>query len=522
MAKGNARRLLLTVAVLVAAAVIVFLATLPPTPFRVPLDAVDRSLLERTVRGAYHVHTTQSDGAGDRAAVAAAAARAGLQFVIFTDHGDGTRRPAPPAYVDGVLCLDGVEISTDGGHYVALDMPAASYPLGGAPAAVVEDVARLGGFGIAAHPDHPRPALAWSDWSAPVDGLEWINLDAAWRDDGRLALARVTLDYMLRPSAAIASLLDRPAVTLERWDALAATRPVVALAAVDAHGAGRRREEGRAARLGIGPDYEASFRTLSNRVLLDGPLSGDAAADARLVLGGIREGRVYSVIDAISPDAVLRTRPGDGAFELASPLPAGARPVLIGHEGRTRLEVHVEGAAGNPPVPWIVSNWSGLPAIAPVPSLPELPIAQPFRRSSPWRVEKDPASSGQVSAAEDAATLHYVLANSRQSPYVALAADLAPSQAYRTLVFDARAVKPMRISVQLRFPDGRRWVRSVFLEPEDHLIAVRVGEMAAADGSQARMPDVVLAESLLLVVDLVNAKPGDSGSFTVRNLRRIQ
>ena len=44
-----------------------------------------------TVRGAYHVHSTVSDGTGSIDEIAAAAARAGLQFVILTDHGDGTR-----------------------------------------------------------------------------------------------------------------------------------------------------------------------------------------------------------------------------------------------------------------------------------------------------------------------------------------------------------------------------------------------------------------------------------------------
>ena len=45
------------------------------------------------------------------------------KFVVFTDHGDATRTPDPPAYRSGVLCLDGVEISTNGGHYIALDLP---------------------------------------------------------------------------------------------------------------------------------------------------------------------------------------------------------------------------------------------------------------------------------------------------------------------------------------------------------------------------------------------------------------
>jgi hypothetical protein len=515
------RRLILTVVVLVTATVIFLLATLPARPLGIPLDAVDQDLLRRTLRGAYHVHTTRSDGAGDRDAVAGAAARAGLQFVIFSEHGDGTRPPAPPAYVGGVLCLDGVEISTNGGHYVAIDLPATPYPLAGEAAAVVEDVARLGGFGFAAHPDHPRPHLAWSDWAAPVDGLEWVNLDSAWRDERIAALARIPFDYLLRPSGAIASILDRPVPTLDRWNELERTRPVVGMAAVDAHGSGRRDGEGRAAKLGLGPGYEESFQTISNRVLLERPPSGDAASDARLLLDAIRAGRVYSVVDAIAGNAVLRIRPGDDAFDLASPLPSGARPELIRAGDRSRLEVRFDGAPGTPPVPWVVSNWSGLRPIAPVPALPQPLIAQPFRRSSPWRVEKDPASSGQVSVAEEAATLHYVLAEGRTSQYVAAAVDLAPSLPYSALIFDARAARPMRVSVQLRFPDGERWVKSVYLDTQDREAAARVEEMVAA-GTPRPMPNVTTAESLLLVVDLVNSRPGESGSFTVRNLRRVR
>ena len=122
---------LLTLVAVIAASVFLFAWAIPPRP-----PAVDVSqwgdLAARTVAGAYHVHTTRSDGLGDRTAVASAAARAGLKFVILTDHGDATRPPDPPGYLEGVLVLDGVEISTDQGHYVAFDMPRAPYPLGGA------------------------------------------------------------------------------------------------------------------------------------------------------------------------------------------------------------------------------------------------------------------------------------------------------------------------------------------------------------------------------------------------------
>ena len=36
-----------------------------------------------------------------------------MHFAIFTDHGDGTRPPQPPEYLHGVLCVDGVEVSSN-------------------------------------------------------------------------------------------------------------------------------------------------------------------------------------------------------------------------------------------------------------------------------------------------------------------------------------------------------------------------------------------------------------------------
>ncbi len=260
-------RKVLTVTAAVLVAVIFFLVlTLPPRRLHVP--APDGGVAGRTVAGGYHIHTTQSDGSGDRAAVAAAASRAGLKFVIITDHGDATRVPDPPAYIDGVLCIDGVEVSTNGGHYVALGLAAAPYPLGGEPAAVIEDVTRLGGFGFAAHPDSSRPELAWTDWSAALDGVEWLNADTEWRNESRPRLARVLFGYLVRPGPALASILDRPVSTLNRWDALTRVRRVTAIAGHDAHGGFARGAEYRGTRQatwapGI-PSYEASFRIVQH------------------------------------------------------------------------------------------------------------------------------------------------------------------------------------------------------------------------------------------------------------------
>ena len=56
--------------------------TVPPGP----QSLTPSSALPVPVRGAIHVHTRRSDGTGTVDEVAGAAARAGLNFVILTDH----------------------------------------------------------------------------------------------------------------------------------------------------------------------------------------------------------------------------------------------------------------------------------------------------------------------------------------------------------------------------------------------------------------------------------------------------
>src|SRR5439155_4702798 len=201
---------------------------------------------------------------------------------------------------------DGVEISTTGGHYVAIGLPASPYPLGGEARDVAADVKRLGGFGIAAHPDSPKIELQWRDWSVPIDGLELLNPDTSWRvhalEGGwraKLRLARAIGTFAFRPAETITSLLTSSSSTLARWGELTATRRIVALAGVDAHAKlellngdpGDNRYS-----LPI-PGYESSFRALSVRVRLPRPLQRSAASDAGALVGAIREGHLFTVVD---------------------------------------------------------------------------------------------------------------------------------------------------------------------------------------------------------------------------------
>jgi hypothetical protein len=550
---------MLMLAAMIAASVVLAVALAPAKPLALD-SAAWSDLAARTVSGAYHIHTTRSDGHGDKAAVAAAAARAGVTFIILTDHGDGTRPPDPPAYLEGVLVLDGVEISTEEGHYVAFDMPRAPYPLGGGADAVIEDVARLGGFGVAAHPDSPKASLRWSS-AAPIDGIEWLNLDSEWRDETRSRIARAGIAYFLRPGPALAMLLDRPG-TLDRWAELTASRRVVALAAADAHGGvGRRAEDpGRslAGTVGI-PGYEASFRAFTNRVVLEKPLSGDAAADARAVYTALREGRVFSSIAALAAPALLdfwvesgsdRAPMGaavpmdsDATIFAKALVPAGGemrllrdgrliatsggdlRRVVTGATGAYRIEVHVPGAPGTPAVPWLVSNpiyvgshgANGSAGGKGAKGEPGARIA-PF----PWRIEKDPASSATLRVREFEVALEYNLAEGeRHNQFVALASDLG-RQVFTAIDLTLAGDRPLRVSVQLRRGDGARWGRSYYVDPAGTRLHVPVADLKPVGNAASGAISAADATSVLIVVDLANANPGRSGVLRVKGSALIQ
>jgi hypothetical protein len=557
---------LLAAGAVAAAALLGIAALLPPAALR--LDARPRDA--RTIAGAVHVHTDRSDGTGTIDEVAAAAARAGLQFVVVTDHGDGTREPDAPAYRHGVLCLDAVEISTTGGHYLAIGLPRAPYRLAGEPRDVVDDVRRLGGVGIVAHAASPKDDLRWRAWETAFDGIEWLNADSEWRDEGGWAVARALLAYFLRKPETIAAMFDRPDEPLAAWDRAARERRVIGTAGHDAH-----------ARIGLAgnwepgehdvslrlPSYEAAFRTFALRVRLAAPPSGDAAADAAALVAAIRAGHMYTAIDALAapPDlSFVATAPGGGAeagdqlrVETAVQLDARVPPapgvslVLLRdgatvhaetgpvlsyrHEARDaravyRVEARLQGAPGRPAVPWIVSNpiVIGPPRADPWPDPAPLPAAavRPLAGEA-WHVEHDPRSRAAVLAVggadAGAVRLEYAIAGGeRHGQYAAAVTTLAMGAlaGWDRLAFTARASGPMRISVQVRAPEsGARWLRSVYVDQQPRPVHVRFDDMRPAEpGTPAAVPLDAL-DSVLFVVDTTHTPPGREGSLALEAVR---
>ena len=541
---------LLGVAVL-AVAVIAIRQSLPPPPQTLTAAAIG-------VRGAMHIHTRRSDGSGTPEQIAAAAARARLQFIILTDHGDGTRKPAVPAYHGNVLVVDAVEISGEDGHVIALGLPQTPYPLTGEVRDIVEDIARAGAMSVAAHPGSMKPQLRWTEWTSPFDGLEWLNADSESRDEQWQSLARVLFTYPFAAASSIGTLLDRPDAILRRWDALTARRRVVALAGADAHARLDLSGDDRAHKAVLNvPGYEAVFTTFS--VTATGTrFTGNAEADAAALLDAIRRGHVHTTVDALAgPGSVSFTAsrggtswqagdvvpPGEGDIELQveSNAPSGSRVVLFrngaveatgeqrlrrvvpGVPAVYRVEIQRPDAPGNPPVPWVLTN----------PIYVRSQDAKPSRRGEPsarapqyqdgpargWRIETSPRSKAAVDEARTLTGTQLLLrwavgGTLSESPYAAFvmpAGTLLP--AYDRLLFKGRAEKPMRVSVQFRLESGERWRRSVYLDETDREVAVFFDDARPVGATSQRRLPLGQVRDVLFVVDTVNTKPGSAGQF---------
>ena len=503
------KKLVLTAAALVAAVAVYVGVTIPPRPLRLPPAA------DGTIPGIIHVHTNRSDGLSGPDVIAAVAAKAGLKFLVFTDHGDATRRPDPPQYRSGVLCLDGVEISTNGGHYIAIDMPASPYPLAGEARDVVDDVRRLGGFGIAAHPDSPKQQLQWTEWTAPFDGIELLNPDTGWRLwaqeaggtvapwSARLRLLSALVDYPFRPAAVITNLV-RTSDAVPHWDALTQRRRLVAIAGVDAHAkiAPRSADPGDSRFALPFPGYESSFRVLSIHVKADRPFSGDVIADGRELMRAIRSGHLYTAVDGAATPAsfeftatnqhgtvnegdelgvggpvTLRVR-SNAPPGFTTTIWSGGSVLSTGHHEQEfsvqapasaavyRAEIRATGIPTLTGLPWVRSNPIYVRAAEP-PALP--PARGPATTSVPifdgnalgWHVEHDPSSLAAVDLAPIVGgaelRLRYGLAGGASvGQVVALAVDTPRGvDAYGRLSLSVRAEHPMRISVQLRAGDDQ-------------------------------------------------------------------
>ncbi|HZJ56055.1 MAG TPA: PHP domain-containing protein [Myxococcaceae bacterium] len=280
----------------------------------------------RELRGAWHVHTTRSDGRGSPTDVARAAREAGLDFLVLTDH--NPRDLPTPAREEGVLLVAGEESSTPFGHLADVgsrraltDAEKVSAP--------VRAVLELGGLAIVSHPLHPQ--RAWTDLSQArsASGVEVWSGDSAWGALRQRPLTRLLPALgtaLVSPERALVYALAeaRPA---ESWLlSLDGPEPKLAFCGPDAHG---------------WPSYGAAFRWMSVHLTGIASLPEAPAEAAQALVQELRAGRFYCAVDALAPVAGFAVLPADRrTFRVGDVLEVRLPGV---HPPGTRIVVHGPG-----------------------------------------------------------------------------------------------------------------------------------------------------------------------------------
>jgi hypothetical protein len=346
---------------------------------------------------------------------------------------------------------------------------------------------------------------------------------------------------------------------------------VVALGGHDTHarvGVGRR-EPYQGLVLAKVPSYLVGFRAFHNVATLDVPFSGDAAADATRLIEAIAGGRVHTVVTGLAAAGHVslvasagEARVGVGqrlitdgpvTFDLQADVPEGATSLLLcdGREvaraaggrlvhttppmpGTCRAEIRLAMPGGERP--WVVVNpvYAGgpgryAPAASPLRPATILIPATGSARMATWQPETSPGSvalTAEASLQGDAAVrFTWQLApGDPAGQFAAIRLPVAPfaHELVRSdrLILRAAADRPMRIWVQLRVPgaDDRRWGRSVALGPEWQQIELPLASFVPVGGEGASAAPLGEVDSLLIAVDTVNARPGDAGAVTLKEL----
>ena len=335
--------------------------------------------------GVVHVHTNLSDGRGSPAEVVEAARRAGVDFLVITDH-----NRVDPAAFEGMdssagapLVILGSEISTEAGHILAIGIRAPDFRFSGTLREVLDDVRHLGGCAFTAHPTSPRGETRFTRENEPGTwGVEVVNGDTAWREASPTSLALAAWTYPVNPAFALRKTLGTFASERALWDRVLARRFAPGIGGTDAHG---RIPVSRTQSVGV-PSYDALFGLTRTVVHLTAPLPERKAAARQAITQALCAGSsvisIPSMADpkgfsyvAEGPDGVVQ---GPGAtlrysvgmkLRVGGPMPADTRLNLV-ESGATvatgeqtlefpvtrpgvyRVEAYLRGET----TPWILSN----------------------------------------------------------------------------------------------------------------------------------------------------------------------
>jgi hypothetical protein len=243
--------------------------------------------------GNMHAHTLYSDGTWSHRGLAEAAAQAGLNYLIVTDHNVWVSG-VEGHYDGGVLLLTGEEIhdcrrSPPANHMLIYGAERELATEAQSPQRLLDLVSEAGGLAFLAHPVEFAGRAAgegtfpWVDWDiSGYTGIEIWNYMSEFK--ARLPTLLHAVYYAYFPLGAIRGPFRQ---TLQLWDRLLASgQRVVGIGGADAHGT----------TYSLGPlrrvifPYRYLFSAINTHILAGQRFTGDLASDKAIVLDALRAG----------------------------------------------------------------------------------------------------------------------------------------------------------------------------------------------------------------------------------------
>jgi|Deesub1362B_J571_1020462.scaffolds.fasta_scaffold00002_414 hypothetical protein len=322
--------------------------------------------------GVYHLHSRFSDGRASAETITRTAAKAGLDFIILTDHG----RPNFPSLSfqgkkEGIFVFSGSELSVNRGHLVGLFFEIPTDPFSAQAEEAARQIQARRGLTIIAHP-YSKTHWSWGE-KFIYEGLEICNADTMVKKNFLPLFPYLPL-LVFKSQIPLLKMLSYPRRNLHKWDSLNQKHKVYGYYATDAHLL-----------------YKSLFRLFHLHLLLNHPLSSDFHQAWSQVRAALKEGRFYNAVEAaaeadgfrfwiekqsrvypmgsvarIEPPLQLRIEaPFAFLFQIVirhngHPLWEGSSPSLslpIKQPGVYRVEVYLrENSPLHPNIPWIMSN----------------------------------------------------------------------------------------------------------------------------------------------------------------------
>jgi len=282
-----------------------------------------------SVAGVIHIHSIYSDGSKTVEEIAEIGEKAGLDFLMFTDHNtlkplhDGKQR-----FYGKTAVIIGYEIEdeNDENHYLAFGLKE-TLPKGLKAAEYVKGVRQGGGIGFIAHPDEIRnafpqyPSYPWTDWqTGEFDGIEIWNHMSAWME----SLKKINMLKMaISPRRSLRGPTER---VLKLWDDLSKERKVVGIGSADVHAHLWRSGP---IRLTIFP-YKVQFRSIRTHLLLDNKLSGNIETARDQIFAALRACRAFVSTYRWGDAAAFRFYAvcDDGIRQMGDDIELDSNPVL--------------------------------------------------------------------------------------------------------------------------------------------------------------------------------------------------